>query len=44
MREKESMSGERQRKRGRERIPSSLCAVSVERDVGLELTTREIMT
>ena len=30
--------------RGRERIPSRLCTVSTELDVGLELITLEIMT
>ena len=29
--------------RGRERIPSRLCTVSTEPDVGLELMNREIM-
>ena len=29
--------------RGRERIPSSLCAVSAELDVGLKLTNCEII-
>ena len=35
---------ERQRERGRQRIPSSLHAVSAEPNVGLELTNHEIMT
>ena len=35
---------ERQRERGRQRIPSSLHAVSAEPDVGLELMNLEIMT
>ena len=30
--------------RGRERVPSRLCAVSAEPDVGLELTNRESRT
>ena len=30
--------------RGRERIPSRLCAVSAEPDLGLDLTNCEIMT
>ena len=34
----------RGRGRGRERIPSRLCAVSVELDEGLKLTNCEIMT
>ena len=38
------MSGEGQRERRRERIPSKLCTVRVEPDVGLELTDREIIT
>ena len=33
-----------ERRRRRERIPSRLCAVSIERDVGLELTNPEIIT
>ena len=37
-------AGDGQRERGRERIPSRLHTVSVEPDVGLELTNREIMT
>ena len=36
--------GEGQRERDRERIPSRLCAVSMEPDVGLELTNPKIMT
>ena len=36
--------GERQRERGRERIPSRLHTVTVEPDVGLKLTNRKIMT
>ena len=36
--------GEGQRERKRERLPSRLCAVSVEPDVELELTTCKIMT
>ena len=35
---------ERERERERERIPSRLCTVSTEPDVGLELTDCEIMT
>ena len=35
---------ERARGRGKERIPSRLCTIGVEPDVGLELTNREIMT
>ena len=35
---------ERERERGRERIPSRLYTVSVEPDAGLELTNCEIMT
>ena len=34
----------RGRERGRERIPSRLCAVSVEPDVGLDPMNRGIMT
>ena len=34
----------RERERGRERIPSRLCAVSTEADVGLDTTNHEIMT
>ena len=34
----------KKRERGRERIPSRLCTVITEPDVGLELTNREIMT
>ena len=36
--------GKEQRERGRERIPSRLCNVSAEPDVGLKLTNHEIMT
>ena len=36
--------GERQRERGRDRIPSRLHNVSTEPNAGLELTNREIMT
>ena len=36
--------GQRERERGRERIPSRLSTVSVESAVGLELTNHEIMT
>ena len=35
---------ERERERGRESIPSRLCAVSAESDVGLKPTNCEIMT
>ena len=34
----------RDRKRQRERIPSRICVISAEPDVGLELTNCEIMT
>ena len=34
----------RGRERGRERIPSRLCTISEEPDVGLELPNCEIMT
>ena len=34
----------RGRERGRERIPSRLCAVNTEPDVGLEPTNHEIVT
>ena len=34
---------ERERERERERIPSRLCTVSAESDVGLELMNHEIM-
>ena len=34
----------RDSERGRERIPSSLCTVSTELDMGLKLTNQEIMT
>ena len=37
-------AGEGQRERGRERIPSSLCAVSTESDMGLYPMNPEIMT
>ena len=37
-------SGEEQREGGSERIPSRLCAISREPDVGLKLTDREIVT
>ena len=40
MRETEG-AGEGQRERERERIPSRLCTVSTEPDVGLELTSLE---
>ena len=43
MRETEG-AGEGQRERERERIPSRLCTVSTEPDVGLELMNREIVT
>ena len=42
LREKESKGAEKER--GRERIPSRLCAVNAELDVGLDLTNLEIMT
>ena len=35
---------ERKREREKEGIPSRLCTVSTEPDVGLKLTNREIMT
>ena len=35
---------EREREKGRERIPNRLCAVSAEPHVGLKLMKREIMT
>ena len=38
------MKGQRERERERQRIPSRLCTVSVEPDVGLELTNCEIVT
>ena len=41
---KERVSREGQRERERRRIPSRLRTASVEPDVGLELTNREIMT
>ena len=45
MRERETeRAGEGQRERERERIPSRLCIVSAEPDVGLELTNCEIVT
>ena len=34
----------RGRERGRERIPSRLCTVSTDPDVGLNLTNHELMT
>ena len=37
-------AGERQRVRERERIPSSLHTISMEPDVGLDVTNHEIMT
>ena len=44
-RERESLHTQgKGRERGRQRIPSRLCAVSIEPDTGLELTNREIMT
>ena len=42
-REKET-AGEAQRQRGRERIPSRLCSVNTEPNMGLELTKSEILT
>ena len=36
--------GQRKGERERERIPSRLCTVSTEPDLGLELMNREIMT
>ena len=42
-RETEQEQG-RGRERGRKRIPSSVCAVSAEPNVGLELMNHEIMT
>ena len=36
--------GGAERERGRERIPSRLCTVSTEPDVGLKLSDLEIMT
>ena len=44
LREKERECTGRDRERGRERIPSRLCAVSAEPDVGLKLANREITT
>ena len=38
------VGGERERERGRERIPSRFCPVSTEPDVGLDSMNREIMT
>ena len=35
---------ERERERGRERIPSMLCTVSAKPNVGLDLMNGEIMT
>ena len=44
-RETESeQAGKRQREREGGRIPSRLCTVSAEPDMGLELTNHEIMT
>ena len=43
LREIEHKQG-RGRQRGRERIPSRLCTVSIEPDAGLESTNREITT
>ena len=43
LREGEHKQG-RERKRKRERIPSRLCTVSTEPNMGLELTNHEIMT
>ena len=44
-RERAHEKGEGQRERGRERIPSKSCTVSMESSaVGLELTNHEIMT
>ena len=44
-RERERASaGEEQREKGRERIPSRLCAVSVEPEVGLDPMNCEIVT
>ena len=37
-------AGEEQRERGREKIPSRLCTVSREPDVGLEPVKHEITT
>ena len=33
-----------EQRRGRERIPSEICIVSTELDMGLDVTNREIMT
>ena len=45
MRERERVSKQgKGSERGRERIPSRLCPVSTEPDVGLKLMNREIMT
>ena len=42
--ERESEQAGEEQKERRERIPSSLCSVGAEPDVGLEPTNREIMT
>ena len=42
--ERDCEGGRRGRERGRQRIPSRLCAVSAEPNVGLEFTSHEIMT
>ena len=41
---KRAPEGEGQRERERETIPSRLCTVSTELDVGLKLKNREILT
>ena len=42
--EREAEAGEGQRKKGRGRIPSRPCIISLELDVGLHLTNFEITT
>ena len=39
-----SRGGTEREREGRERIPSRLCAVSTEPDVGFDLKNQEIMT
>ena len=43
-RERERKRERKREREGRERIPSSLCAISAEPDMGFNLTNPEIMT
>ena len=44
MRERKSASREEAERRRETKIPTTLCTVSAEPDMGLELTNREILT